>query len=1232
MRLVIYALVTAVLLAVFAPSGSDHGTDPATIQAQLARSFEAAAPRSPEAAALARDMARVRRKALQTTPRAQDPGAFREALAGIKTAPDGSTYSPDYKMRELEGAMARRAARGLALPWVERGPGNVSGRARAIVVDPNDPTHNTWFVATVGGGIWKTTDGGANWIDKTPQLTTLSTTCLAMCESQPNVMYAGTGMGYGRIVDLEGSGIWKTNDGGETWQQLASTVDGQILTAINRIVVDPANPDIVLVCSNSTYSHLGTKGGERTSGIFRSTDGGISWTQTFDPDPVFGTATDNRVQQIVADPTNFQRLYATVNEVGVIRSLDGGQTWQVSADDFALLGDIGNPPAGDFGLSGVSVRTEIAIAPSDPQRIYAAVERPRGVADLYMSQDGGVSWAIVPDISGDPNWFNAFGQSGAVSYQAGWFDNTIAVHPFDEDVVYVGGVNLYRLDVDPSTIRRSSTVVGWWLNNGTASYVHADHHWIEMIPVDESTGQYWVLVANDGGVGVSKNSGASFTQLTGMGTTQFYGADKFPGTDRYFGGMQDNGTWTSGTNPNSSSNWTFLLGGDGFEVAVNANDPSRMLYGSQFNGIVRSTDGGNSFAQVPEATFPTILGARGAPFITKIANDKTDPDLVFIVGSTGVKRSDDFGLSWTETSLQPNWIGWRPFDNVEISIADPQVVWATSRMDYDPASRRVGGIHVSNDGGLSFTQISSNLPETVFESSGVGTHPTDPATAYLLFSLPGRPKILKTTDLGQTFTDLSGFSAPARISTSANGFPDVAVFSLLVMPFDENVLWAGTEIGIFVSQDGGLSWAFADNGLPAVAVFQMRIVDDEVLVATQGRGIWSVSLPELAGYEPPAVTLAPRLNALLMNPDGYMPVAFDLRSAYDSTQVWVDGSLLTTLTANPAPASDTVNLPVDQAGTVVAQVVAFAEGREYRSAPRSGRAYPVDVAAAYSNDFGNSLRDSEFTGEGYRMSQPAGFLSRALHTFHPYRAGEGAIVQLKRPIRVQPSGATLQFSEVVLVEKGVSTNWTDPNFWDYVIVEGTRDGANWVPLVPGYDSRANAGWSTRYESQRTGDGGSSAPGDSELFVTRTIDLLETFDPGDTIFIRFRLYSDPAVVAWGWAIDDIVIQPEGVRIEDERPAPTLPNLPALAQNAPNPFNPSTEIAWSIPHRSRVDLAVYDLAGRLVKRLVASEVRSPGPYRNEWNGLDDQGRPVASGVYIYRLRTEEFERVRKMTLLK
>jgi hypothetical protein len=399
--------------------------DSSALQAQLAERWSRRDPRSTEALELQRSMRRLRQKTVQRHPREENPGVFREALAQIKSRADGTTYEANYKLDALRTAKRRPHKGAGLLPWTERGPGNVSGRARAIVADAADPSGQTWFVATVGGGIWKTSSAGSSWQNKSPELGTLSTTCIAQCVSQPLVLYVGTGMGYGRIVDLEGSGIWKSIDGGESWSQLASTAFGQILTAINRIVVDPADPDVVVACSNTPYSHLGTKGGSRVSGIFRSVDGGVNWTQTFDSDAVFGTATDNRVQQIVADPANFQRLYATVNEVGVIRSDDGGQSWTVSVNDFALVSDIGNPPGGGLGLSGISVRTEMAVAASDPQRLYAAVERPRGIADLYMSANGGDSWDLLPDTGVDPNWFNNAGISiRATKMSSSWAAST----------------------------------------------------------------------------------------------------------------------------------------------------------------------------------------------------------------------------------------------------------------------------------------------------------------------------------------------------------------------------------------------------------------------------------------------------------------------------------------------------------------------------------------------------------------------------------------------------------------------------------------------------------------------------------------------------------------------------------------------------------------------------------------------------------------------------------------
>jgi len=1187
-------------------------------------------PGSAEERALTRAVARVRGKLHQTLPRADNPGAWLEALAQIKTAPDGTTYRSGYRQRALDSALLTRRAPSEALPWVERGPGNVAGRTRAIVVDAADPTGNTWIIATVGGGIWRSRDAGSSWQDLTANLTTLSTTSLAQCKGSPNVLYAGTGMGYGRIVDLQGSGIWKSTDGGDTWQQLESTAEGQILDAINRIVVDPDDPDVLVVCSNDPFSQLSPRGGTRVSGIFRSEDGGTTWEQTFDPDAVLGAQTDNRVQQIVANPENFATLYATVNEVGVIKSIDAGRTWFVSADDFALPSDINNPPGGGTGLSGVSVRTEMAIAPTDTARLYAAVERPRGVADLYMSTDAGQNWSLLTDTGNDPNWFNAFGNSGAGgAYTAGWFDNTIAVHPFDENVVFVGGVNLYRADVTPGLNQRSTVPIAWWIPNAQGlPVVHADHHWIEPIPGPNST--FRLLNANDGGVAVSNNGGANWTQLTGMGTTQFYGADKHPTTDAYFGGMQDNGTWFSSAVPTSGSPWSFAIGGDGFEVAWHGSDGNLMLGGSQFGNLSRSADGGATWTAIPEAK------AGSAPFISKIANDDVDPDLVFTIGSQGVKRSDDFGLTWTLTPIGGPWLGYRPFCDIEVSVAEPQNVWISSWTALDPGTGQTGGVHVSTDGGLSFSRVDPSIPFAGTEASGIATHPLEPQTAYLLYAAPGVPKVIRTTDLGQTWEDLSGFSGIARSlgGSSPTGFPDVAVFSLLVMPFDPDRIWAGTEIGLFESLDGGASWAIADNGLPSVAVFQMRIVEDQVVVATQGRGVWSVELPELQSWDRPDVTLAPRFSRLGMAPEGALAIDVRRPSAYDSTRVWIDGQLWSRSGANPA--ADVLELRdmVDQSGTRTVQVESFRNGRRYRNARTAVEVFPAIPTNRLVVDFEDAAEESRWLRDRFRVGTQGGFASRSAHSSHPYTDAVEHILQLETPIRVERENAILFYEDVVLVEPGVpGAPWTSANFFDYVVVEGSDDGVNWRALAPGYDASAHPSWAAAWNDGYDGNGNSTGQGSSALLVGHEIDLRNTFAPDTLIFLRFRLHADPAVSGWGWAIDFLSIQGDAVKIEGDGPIrPLSSDVTRLLANAPNPFNPSTSIRFALERAATTRLAIFDVRGRRIHTLVDGELRAAGEHAVTWNGRDERGRPVSSGTYFVRMDVDGRRWSRSIALVK
>ena len=1202
-------------------------TDSAEIKTYLEEKLCELPAESEEAREMAGLYERVYLKSKGKTGRTETPGYFMEALKEIKIAFDGTSYKSNYRTEALTKADIRKRLFKTAgveeLPWIERRIANCSGRTQQLVIDPSDPDGSTWFAATIGGGVWKTTNFGRTWSNKTPQLTSLSTSTIDICRSNPNIMYVGTGMGFGRVVDLAGSGVWKSIDHGDSWFQLESTANNELLAAVNRLVVSPDDPNLVVVCSNDDYTSYGPNGGERKSGIFRTTDGGVTWSQVFDPDVTLGTATDNRVQHIVANPNNFNILYAAVNEVGVIKSTDAGATWFVSADNFADPRYIGSF---NGSYQGISTRVELAVAPSNPNRVYAAVERTLGVAQLYMTKDGGNTWINVPDTGTNPNWFNQTATSGvAGAYTAGWFDNTIVVSPWDENVVYVGGVELYRIDVDDiNNTRRAVEIAG-------TGVVHADHHDIDIIPVNKSTDSYIIVNSNDGGVAVSYDKGNTWEEIFGLGSNQFYGADKAPGLNAYIGGLQDNGTWVSSADAGTNSNWFHVLGGDGFEAVWHYYDVNKLIGGAQNSTLRKSTNGGVSW----QTSFP---GAEdeGAPFITKIASSNQDPELVFTIIGGGIKRSEDFGITWTDSQINGNWLGFRAFDNVEISIADPQIVWATSPLVAYPWLGRRGGIHVSSDGGLTFNEISQNFPYTVTESSGVGTHPYDPNTAFMLFSAAGTPKILKTTDLGNNWTDISGFTGESgvlnKINTSenesSNGFPDVATYCLLVMPYDTDILWAGTEIGLFISTDGGASWNIDDSGIPHVGIFSMFYQDGQVVVSTYGRGIWTVDLPELSDYEIPTITLAPRITSLYQQPTGEVLAKYEMRSPYDSTKLIVNGIMEKAFSANTDPISDEISFMVFKKDIYEVFIKSFKDRREYRSATRIVEATNQVAQNSYVNDFNSSLAAQDFEGERFSIRLVDGFSSRAIHSEHLYQASGEFTYRLKTPIVVASSEATIKYDDVALIEIGTSSDYTNPYFFDYVIVEGSKDGTIWVPLIDGYDSSFDPVWKSAYNTSIVNNNSLTA-GNESMFRSHTIDLLNTYNPGDVIYIRFRLSSDPAAVAWGWVIDNLEIQGKINNAENEDTE--IPRSYSLSQNYPNPFNPSTTIRYNLPISGNVKFTIYNSNGESVMTLV-NKYQQAGNHSVRWNGKNQWGNLAVSGVYFYTLESGDFVQTKKMILVK
>lgn len=900
-----------------------------------------------------------------------------------------SGYPTNYVFTEFNKAKGKAhnlKSAGSTYFWVSRGPGNVGGRTRTVIVDPDDALNNTWFAAAVSGGVWKTINGGITWNCLTDDLPNLSANTMTMASSNHNIIYVGTGEGYGGYGMVGGNGIIVTKNKGLSWELIESTTTGENFKFVNKIYVDPADANILIVATNK--------------GLFKSTDGGTSWNNVY--------SRGYAVQDVVANPKNKSILYAGVYGLGIIKSYNQGDSW-VNAFD---------------GI-GEGRRFSLAISEADTNYLYTSVQTATETTEIYISNNGAVSWNKLNDY--DNSFIDFFNGQG-------WFNNVIAVHPFESRKVYIGGVylglvefksttsesdeqvmrvdtigttsflgfinfggsyfygclstgldeeaevdkedfvpveirfgpgisqkahrftvpegegpgvpevdysyqdyvdvpfqvwdtrnnqqlmvsfrdqerdgkfNLIERDVDDDISGREYIYVHslpynttpdvnitrngghyykmlyfFWptlpedktwnesalpsskievkygrfgMQNATTRVLadktrnkdlHVDHHDLKMIIKDAALKQFSILNANDGGLGISTDEGETWRQIkSGYITTQFYGVAKKAGSNEFIGGTQDNGTWKSpeGQNASVTAAYDFEIEGDGFEALWHPQYPQRIIGCSYNNYIKVSIDGGYTWK---DAT--TGMQQGDGPFITRLSNSPDNPNVVFAVGNKGVYRHSNFCIGrfgWNLIDLGDGWTLNKTVTsshNVEVSLADPNIVWAGGGMHEKPDLH----VFLSKDMGLTFDTVPNYRGREMGFLTGIATHPRDTATAYMLFSLPYCPKILRTTDYGKTWEDISGFN---QDSTSNNGFPDVMVYSLLVMPYNTNIIWAGTEIGIFESTDNGASWHYAGNGLPAVSIWQMFIQDNQLVVATHGRGIWSVDLGTVGLNQP----------------------------------------------------------------------------------------------------------------------------------------------------------------------------------------------------------------------------------------------------------------------------------------------------------------------------------------------------------------------------------------------
>ncbi len=1018
----------------------------------------------------------------QGVSKADKPDMFSKYFKDITTriGESKSGYQMNYKTQELQKARdnaPRLKSTKAALEFIQRGPANVGGRTRAIVVDPDDSEKNTWYAGSATGGIWKTTDGSENWTNLSDDLTNLSVNALFMAPSDHDVIYAGTGESFPGGTRMIGNGIWKSVDRGENWIQMASTATDEKFSSVNRLWVNPIDADIVLAATEY--------------GIFKTLNGGTDWTQVYESDPE-----DNGIEVLVAHPDEENIIYAGENSKGVLRSLDGGNSWELASK----------------GLPQEGRRYEIAVSPQNRDVVYTTVNVSDKESYVCISKNRATDWHLYKDKDNNAENDNLLGTQGE-------YDNTIAGHPFNENEVFVAGVNMWKVTFDeiptekdgiteaytqainflsfvdfggshlggglsteegadvlstdwtsveirfgkgisqkahrftvPSqstsgvaasnytyqdyvevpfqvwdtknnkqlmvsfrdqekdeafnlysrgeddsygnlgreyifinaveynaeTADENIAVSGghthkalymiWALlvpgaqwdaenlptskivvkygvvqsyegvttsvadaygnfgggNNysqgparGTTKIpgVHPDHHNITIIPLDDTN--FRVINGNDGGIGVSEDNGITFNQRpNNYITTQFYGVAKNPEANEYIGGMQDNGTWQSEANEDASSNskYYFRIWGDGFECLWHATDPKKLLGTVYNNTIWKSTNGGQSWSSNING-----IAEDDGPFITRLSSSKKHPDVVFAVGSTGVYKSTDFGSNWKLKTIGSKWSrnGYASSQhNVEVSLNNPQIVWAGAAMVNNGDFK----IHVSEDEGETYRAVNEYSERNMAAYiSGIATHPTEPNTAYLLFSTNKAPKILRTTDLGQNWEDISGYGTDTK---SNNGFPDVVTHCLLVMPHNTKTIWAGTEIGMFESTDNGVSWHVLDGNLPPVSVYDMHLVGNQVVIATHGRGVWSVDIPE--------IDRIPEIVELKEVEDKVINLNMEVKVEYEKLEIYLNEKLSQTI-ATPEIGEQSFPITVDQAGIYNFHVIGYINEESFKS-------------------------------------------------------------------------------------------------------------------------------------------------------------------------------------------------------------------------------------------------------------------------------------------------------------
>ena len=668
-------------------------------------------------------------------------------------------------------------------------------------------TKTTFYFGATGGGVWKTTDGGSNWKNITDKYFGGTIGSVAVAPSDDNILYVGEGENSMRGNVAEGlGGIWRSEDAGRTWKNLGLK-DGR---HIIRILIHPRDPNTLWV---AVMGHLFGPNEER--GVFKTTDGGKTWKKTLYVNDQTGAS------DLVMEPGNPEIFYAGMWRVkrspynmesggegsGLYKSVDGGETWKPITANKGL-------PKGVWGIVGV------AVAPSNPEKIYAIIENKDG--GLYKSEDSGETWSLT---SNDNN-----------IRQRAWYYSKVFVDPKNENLVYCPNVNFMRSKDGGKTFQGINTP-------------HGDHHdlWI-----DPENGNR-MIVADDGGAQVSFDGGDNWSTMMNQPTAQFYRVTTDNSVPyRILGAQQDNSTVriksrTSGAGI-TERDWEVTAGSESGHVVADPLNPD-IVYGGNYGGYLARLDhktGENRAIDVwPDNPMGAGVDVQKYRFQWNfpIFFSPHNPKKLYTAGNH-LFSTENEGASWekispdlttNDKSKQASSGGPITQDNTSVEYYCTIFAATESALEKDLlwTGSDDGLIHVSKDGGKNWENVTPPDAGKWMMWNCVETDPFKKGTAYFAGtkykSDDFTPYLFKTSDYGKTWTKITNGINNMHFTRAIRADRKLA-----------GLLYAGTEYGMYISYDDGANWKSFQLNLPIVPITDMTIKDNDLIIATQGRSFWVI--------------------------------------------------------------------------------------------------------------------------------------------------------------------------------------------------------------------------------------------------------------------------------------------------------------------------------------------------------------------------------------------------------